>query len=80
MAKIYSQCPSNNCTAANPRQYSAEPEKLAAAGVTGDWITSAMRCGYCDEYYSIGTRGEKRSRGYFEGGLMIPGKWRSISG
>ncbi len=76
VVKRKSQCPSPSCSAANPRQRAVDAGRLSAADVTGDWISSAMQCDYCDDIYSVELGGGKIPRGHFEGGLILPGKWK----
>lgn len=73
-----SGCPARDCRAASPRQVEVRAEQLQRAGLTDSWITGAMRCTYCGTIYSVGPGGQKAVRGYFEGDLMEPARWRPI--
>ena len=80
--KRFKSCPSEDCKAANPRQYDLKREQLAKAGVEGDWLSHARRCGYCGCVYSLdysnGAPPQRIIRGYFDKELMLPGHWKPI--
>jgi hypothetical protein len=69
-------CPAR-CSAANPPQHSVEGRVLKDAGIVGDWLDRAMRCGYCGEIYSADLHGVKTRHGHFEGNELIRAEnWR----
>jgi len=54
---------------------------LKDAGIVGDWLDRAMRCGYCNEIYSIDAHGVKTRHGHFGGNeLMVAENWRAYGG
>lgn len=66
----------HNCDAASPSQAHVEQQALEAAGLSGDWLSSAYRCTYCDYIYSIAANGQKICRGHFGGNtLMEAANW-----
>lgn len=78
MARSSNPCPAE-CSGGHGRpQHDIAAEKLEAAGVTGEWIARAIRCGYCDQIYSreFSTSRLVR-RGHFAGNtLMTAENWR----
>jgi hypothetical protein len=54
-----------------------DADDLRKGGLFDNWITSAMRCAYCQMIYSIGSDGKKTVRGYFYGDLFEPDRWRA---
>lgn len=81
---VRSQCPNPvRCSAANPTQYELDADQLRKAGLNDEWISAAMRCGYCGLVYSVefepGRPPAKVPRGYFDKELMLPGHWRPLS-
>jgi hypothetical protein len=78
MNKQRSQCPASSCSAGDPAQMTIEASDLQRIGLSDNWTGSAMRCVYCKVIYSIDGNGRKTVRGYFEGDLMEPGRWRPV--
>jgi uncharacterized C2H2 Zn-finger protein len=78
MARTSNPCPAQ-CSGGHSRlQDDIAAEKLEAAGVTGEWITRAVRCGYCDEIYSREHSPARHvRRGHFAGNTLITAEnWR----
>lgn len=78
MSKHRVRCPSR--CAGSDRSHKIDPEKLIAAGVTGDWVSDAMECGYCHYIYSNDRDHDGRiykriQRGRFRRDLIWPGDW-----
>lgn len=71
----YIKCPSEQCTAANPRRIRLDAASLTKTGITGDWVERAMRCGYCGVIFSVESDGSEYIRGRFKSDLMEPGNW-----
>jgi hypothetical protein len=74
MARIRRQCPAKDCSAAAPRQMAMNPEVLAKAGATGDWLSRAQRCTYCGAVYSLEAGGQKVIRGHFNSSPIKDGR------
>ncbi len=80
MARAANPCPAR-CSGGTGRQHRVEASTLEAAGLSGDWIKSARRCGYCDEIYSIEADGRALRRGHFAGNtLMLAENWTPYRG
>ena len=80
---VRSQCPNPvRCSAASPNQANLDAELLRKAGVTDDWVSSAMRCSYCGLVYSVehhpGRPLVKVPRGYFANDLIQLDHWRPL--
>ena len=77
------RCPTR-CSDPDRGQRKLDPEKLVEAGLTGEWLSNAWRCGYCDcvysnEWDSGGGRFVRKQRGYFGGNTLIaPGQWEPV--
>lgn len=81
MARSSNPCPTGCSGGAHRNQHQVEASQLEAAGVTGEWITNAWRCGYCDMYYSTEPDGRKVRRGFFGGNtLMTAENWTPYVG
>lgn len=73
-------CPTD-CSGGHQRQRRLEAGALADAGLSDDWISRAMLCGYCGEVYSTEPNGLKIRRGHFAGNsLMTPENWTPYRG
>ena len=80
MSKYRVRCPTR-CSGSD-RSNKIDPEKLIAAGVTGDWLSDAMMCGYCGCVYSNdrdhdGRIYKQTQRGDFTAELIEPGRWNA---
>ena len=54
---------------------------LEDAGIVGDWLNRAMRCGYCGEIYSADPHGVKTRRGHFGGNELFRAEnWKPYRG
>ena len=81
MSKYGVRCPTG-CSGSE-RSDKIDPEKLIEAGVTGDWLSDAMMCGYCGCVYSNDQDHEghiykRTQRGYFTAELIEPGRWNAV--
>lgn len=62
----------DQCDAAKPAQNAADPAFLVSIGVDEALADRMFRCSYCGGHWSHDENGQKRRRGYVEGGKWEP--------